>query len=293
VSEALAQRNAQTHIVDLVKDAARRGVIEVGYNGADEPTYRNRPLVEMKTDTAEGRWLARSTTAEKLLTEARHPITGDLQPGKVGGLLKMQEVFGEAACITGIKMGAPALAAIMPDLGADTETVHQIRHNNRQAIMFGLPDENPLHSVAYRGWTEAFSKDLSPTPITPPELFWQDGVLRTSESVGVDNQLFVANNGAAAFSYVIKRLNRDKIRVIHIELGSERNYLTKAFRGEFVYPPTRYAYAHPEHPELPAEALLSKTAVDTAFSREDELIDWLTDDFLPDHADSHFFPIRA
>ena len=46
VSEALEQRNAQTHILDYVKDYIRRGVIEAGYDGADEPTYQQRPTLE-------------------------------------------------------------------------------------------------------------------------------------------------------------------------------------------------------------------------------------------------------
>lgn len=288
VSEALAERNAQTHIVDLVKDDVRRGVIEVGYDGDDEPTYKTRPLIEIKDDTPEGHYLARETAAETFLTEGRDPITGAARPGDTGGLKKMQEVFGEAACITGVRLGVPMLAAVMTDFGSDTEIVHQIRHYNNRAIMFGLPDENILHNVMYRKWSEQFSYDWSAHPLAPPELFWQDGVLRTSEAVGVDNQLFEASYGAAAFGFVIKRLDREKVRVIHIELGSESNYLTKAFRGDFVYPPTRYAYAHPDHPQLPAEALRNKEAVEAAFAREDELIDWLTDDFIPGHRGSHF-----
>src|ERR1039458_6347212 len=39
VSQALYQRNAQTHIKDLILDYKKRGVIEVGYDGTDEPTY--------------------------------------------------------------------------------------------------------------------------------------------------------------------------------------------------------------------------------------------------------------
>jgi hypothetical protein len=288
VSQALLDRNPQTHIVDFVKDFVRRGVIEVGYDGTDEPTYGKRPTIEMKVDTPEGRWLARANAAERFLTEARDPITGAPQPGKTGGLQKMQEVFGQAAVITGMGLGVPALNGSMPDIGSDSETVHQIRRYNTQAIMFGLPEENPLHSPVYRKWNEAFSKDWSAEPVAPPELFWQDGILRTSESVGVDNQLYRANNGAAAFSYVIKRLDRNRVRVIHIELASERNYLTKPFKSDFTYPPTRYAYSHPDHPQLPAEALLNKSAVDAAFAREDELIDWLIDDFLPDHHGSRF-----
>lgn len=288
VSEALQNRNSQTHLVDMVKEYVQRRIIEVGYDGTDEPTYVRRPLIEIKADSAEGHWMARATAAEKFLTEARDPLTGAPLPGTVGGLKKMQEVFGEAACITGIRLRVPTLANTMPDFGSQSEAVHQLRRYNTHALMFGLPDENPLHSVAYRGWSTAFSNDLSPLPITPPELFWEDGVLRTSESVGVDNQLFLANNGPAAFSYVIKRLDRNKIRVIHIELASERNYLTKPFREEFMYPPTRYAYAHPEHPQLPPAALQKQSTVDAAYAREDELIGWLIDDFLPDHPESHF-----
>src|ERR1022692_2154029 len=46
VSEALQQRNAQTHILDFVKDYIRRGVIQAGYDGTDEPTYRQRPTLD-------------------------------------------------------------------------------------------------------------------------------------------------------------------------------------------------------------------------------------------------------
>jgi hypothetical protein len=288
VSQALLNRNPQTHIVDFVKDFVRRGVIEVGYDGTDEPTYTKRPVIEMKVDTPDGRWLARATAAEKFLTEARDPITGVPLPGQTGGLKKMQEVFGEAAVVTGIGLGVPALYGSMPDFGSDSEAVHQLHRLNSHALMFGLPEENPLHSVMYRKWSEAFSKEWSAEPTAPPELFWKDGILRTSESSGVDNQLYRANNGAAAFSYVIKRLDRNRVRVIHIEIASERNYLTKAFKSDFAYPPTRYAYVHPDHPQLPAEALLGKAVVDAAFSREDELFNWLIDDFLPDHHGSRF-----
>src|ERR1700722_16721363 len=103
VSQAFADRNSQTHIVDFVQDFVQRGVIEPGYDGTDEPTYKRRPLIDLpKTKTAEERWLARRTAAEAFLTEARDPLTGAAEPGKAGGLKKMQEVFGQAACITGL-----------------------------------------------------------------------------------------------------------------------------------------------------------------------------------------------
>src|SRR5216684_2456453 len=102
VSEALEDRNRKTGIKDFVLDYARRGVVELGYDGTDEPTYHRRSLPDLFTPkTPEERWFGRVQAAGKFLTEARD-LMGNLRPGRSGGLKKMQEVFGEAACITGV-----------------------------------------------------------------------------------------------------------------------------------------------------------------------------------------------
>jgi hypothetical protein len=103
VSQALEERNAKTHIKDYILDYKKRGAIEVGYDGTDEPTYEHRPLVQLaEGSTPDQRWLARESVDEKFLTEARDPVTGAVLPGSVGGLEEMQRVFGEAACIRGV-----------------------------------------------------------------------------------------------------------------------------------------------------------------------------------------------
>jgi hypothetical protein len=54
LSQALAERNTKTGIKDLILDASRRGLVDVGYDGTDEPTYSSRPLpniVNAKTPT--------------------------------------------------------------------------------------------------------------------------------------------------------------------------------------------------------------------------------------------------
>ena len=95
VAEALVERNGQTHILDFVKDFIHRGVIEVGYDGSAEPTYAKRPLVNLqKAHTGEERYQERATVAEEFLTQARDPLTGAPEPGKDGGLKRMQEIFG-------------------------------------------------------------------------------------------------------------------------------------------------------------------------------------------------------
>ena len=172
VSEALLERNKQTHILDFVQDFIHRGVIEAGYDGSAEPTYAKRPLVELrKAHTAEERWQARADTAEKFLTEARDPLTGAPEPGKDGGLKRMQEVFGEAVYIAGTTLyGADPMVKVIPELGSDTETVDRLRHYNSKAVLAGLTDSNPLETMLYRGWATTFSKEMSPVPAAPPEL---------------------------------------------------------------------------------------------------------------------------
>src|SRR5579863_5413620 len=66
VSRALSARNTQTHIVDFVRNYISRGVIEAGYDGSAEPTFINRPLIQLlQTKTAEERWQARVEAANK------------------------------------------------------------------------------------------------------------------------------------------------------------------------------------------------------------------------------------
>src|SRR5262249_35293405 len=148
LSQALAARNSTTHIKDYLLDAVRRGVIEIGYDGTDEPTYSFRPYADLsKTKTAEERWQLRAATMEKFLTESRDPKSGMVEKGKSGGLKAMQEVFGEAVCITGLN----------EEFGGDSEYLHQVRRYNTKAIMWGLPDPDPARNIhGYRGSVREF-----------------------------------------------------------------------------------------------------------------------------------------
>jgi hypothetical protein len=287
VSDALAERNSQTHILDFARDFIHRGIIEPGYDGTDEPTYKRRPFVELvKTKTAEDRWLARGGTAEKLLTEARDPLTGNPLPGKEGGLKKMQDTLGQAVCITGATLAEPDLpTGSMPEVGSDSETVNQLRRYNTGAIMFGIPAANPYHIPSFFAWAAAFSKAMSPVPETSPELYWQDNVLRTSESSELDNHLFRALDGPEAFKTIAGKLDRSRIRVIHIEMGSPRSYLAPPFT---LLSPLAYAYDHPEHPKLPPEAHRAAADISAAWAKEDALLNWVAGDFLSANSGSRF-----
>ena len=96
--DVLAARNKELHLADQVRAALKDGLIELGYHGGNEPTYRNRPKVTLpKESPGDQLWAARLDAAEKFLTQAKDPFTGALDPKRSGGLKRVQEEFGSPA----------------------------------------------------------------------------------------------------------------------------------------------------------------------------------------------------
>ncbi len=307
VSQALADSNRETHIVDFVRGYIRRGVIEAGYDGSDEPTYQNRPTIDFtQTNTPQDRWLLRRTAEEKFLTEGRDPLTGASEAGKAGGLKKMQEVFGEAHCITGVNLlmrfgpgNLPPAAAtrarvldqgpkpvslpsgLAPEVGGDSEAVEIIQTFDSNAIMFGMPDANPGRIPGFREGRADFSKLVSPVPESAPEIYWQDNVLRSSEASDDVIRLVHGANGAEPIKKLMEKADRSKIHVVHVMLAEEQNYLQPTFIKGPEFSPLQYAYDHPDAPKLPSDARRPKAEIDAAYAKEDELLNWVTEEYLP------------
>jgi hypothetical protein len=81
VSDLLAQRNAQTGIRDLLLDKAKKGLIEIGYDGGSEPRSSDLPVVEYRNISGPKEdYLARQAVAGRMLNEGRDPITGAMLP---------------------------------------------------------------------------------------------------------------------------------------------------------------------------------------------------------------------
>ncbi|MDQ2841894.1 MAG: hypothetical protein M3Y72_12830 [Acidobacteriota bacterium] len=316
VSEALAKQNAQTHIVDFVRDFIRRGIIEPGYDGTDEPTYQTRPLLDFsKANSSEDRWQLRQAAYKRLLTENRDALTGESKPGVAGGLKAMEDVFGKPVCLTGLALpvneleggrGPAPTRARLPEneevperpeggpitlkveFGGDTEAVHLLSQKNTRAIMFGLPDANPSHLPGFRDGVAEFSNLMSPAADTAPEVFWQDNVLRTSEASGRTIRLIHARDGVEAIKKMMDKADRSKVHVLHVEVASEEDYLTVAFIKSSSFPPQKYAYDHPNSPLLPAESLLPTADVDSSYAKEEAVLHWLTGEFFPADPGSRF-----
>lgn len=324
VSDALAWRNGRTHIVDFVKDYVQRGVVEVGYDGADEPTYETRPLLDFSNArTPQDRWMIRQEAAEQILTKARDPLSGAAVIGRSGGLARMQEVFGEAAYVSGAapmvgfrvrstrtnthtppadmvatkavvppKPKPPLVPTLVPEIGADTETAYEIHRLNTTAIMPGLPEDNPANLAGFGGGEAGFQRVVSPSAETSPEVYWQDNVLRLSEVSNTSEAAAEAEHDFKGLTADETKedfgdLDRSRIQVVRIELADERYYLQHSLTKDDEYP-LKYAYSHSEDPTLPPDALASKAEVDAAYDREEAALRWLSEEFFSANPGSHF-----
>jgi hypothetical protein len=311
VSGALQQRNGQTHIVDFVRDYIGRGVIEAGYDGTDEPTYENRPLLTFTMREApQDRWKLRQATAEQFLTQARDPLTGSPLSGS-GGLREMQEVFGKAAYIKGVELSlktyrpAPRVRQAVPgtsppgtrpfgpvegifkENGGDTETLQTMARYNTTAIMFGVPATNPAVLPGFTTAITRFGQQMSPVPQTAPEVYWQDNALRLSEAAPPVH-LIRGIEGVDVLKGILDKTNRSTIQVLQVELGAVENYLQPDFAKQGPAALLQYAYAHPQAPAAPAAALRSTADVSAGWAKEDALLKWLTEDFFPANPGSRF-----
>jgi len=308
VSEALEQRNAQTHILDYVKDYIRRGVIEAGYDGADEPTYQQRPTLEFSgQESADARWKLRQSVADRFFTEARDPVTG-APAGGAGGLKEMQAVIGPAACVWRVELAlkatrpAPRAAAkigsppstipvpvtgIFSEVGGDAETLQALRPYNSTALMGGIAAANPAQFPGYREASRRFGELMSPVPEAAPEIFWQDYVLRMSEAYNSIHPV-KALEGVEAAKSVLESAPRQTIQVVRVELGGAEKYLQPDFAKTAPNAPLKYAYEHPSDPKLPADALRPAADADAAWAKEDSVMQWLAEVYLPANAGSRF-----
>ena len=278
LSQALAERNAKTGVKDLILDASRRGLVEVGYDGTDEPTYSSRPFPDMvHAKTPEERWMARANDAERILNEARDPASGAVEKGKSGGLKAMQEVFGKALCIRGLT----------DELGGDSEYVHHVRLLNTHALMWGLPQTPVVALPGYKTSVKESGKFMSPVPNSAPEMSWMDGFLRLSE-MSYDVLPLAAQAGPEELRKMAEKADRKRVHILEVELSDQKMYLSDSYSQGSLYPPLKVAYDHPDHPKLPPEAFAERIAQMDALARQDALMKYFAGVFVPANAGSRF-----
>ncbi len=282
MTDVLAAGNKDLHLADAIRDAARNGLIEIGYHGGNEPTYRNRPKVTLANESPGDQfWTARTEVAEKFLTQYKDPLTGALDPKRPGGLKRVQAEFGPSALVTGA----------VDYLGSDAAAIRVIRKYNPRFMTFGMPDPNPLFAIhGFRGSANSFAELISSAPNLSPEIYWSEDVLRSSDTGGSDIRAVNASDGPEKLKALLAKLNRSKPRVLHMEYGDESRYLQLTTDGPPRFHPLVWAYDHPDAPNVPSAvpAFAARVQVDAAYAAEAQTLEWLAAEFFPANPGSGF-----
>jgi hypothetical protein len=290
-SDDLERHNQDDHLVDLIKGYQKSGLVEVGYDGNNEVSSAKHPLLHTeKSLVPEERWDMRNASAQEVLNAEWNPLTGDPVPGKIGGLPKMQQVFGPAAAVRGVVLVIPNPWGPMVDVGIDSEIAMLVRKANPTAMMVGVADSDAAHTgSAYRAWTEQFTAQIARSARAYPELYWQDGILRSSESSTREVRLARAMDGADKTKELFEKLDRQRVRIIHVEVGSDRIYP----KGRVVPDPAPpaalpYAWTHTGNPQYPAEMRRSAAQIDASYAAQEAAIKYLVNEFIPANPGSRF-----
>jgi len=286
-ADLVAAENFSTHYTEALKDYASRGLVEIGYDGTEEPTFPARPRPNLRgADTPEKRWLARLQATEWFLTEWKHPLTGEPDASRSGGLKRVREVFGRVDFARG--------ATFEPWYAG--ELVHSLEALGLRPALAGFlePTVYPTRNLdGYRGGAPGISDLLAPDDRCAPEVFWLDTALRVSDYGALGGRVFNAYEGPEELAKMLAGLDRSRLHVVQVRIGHPAVYVKPGFGAKNYQTALEYSYDNPKLPNLPAAAARSAEERAEMYAREDAVLDWLVKTFFPANAGSRFVSVGA
>jgi hypothetical protein len=286
-ANTLASENAATGHLDRVRDLVRRGLLEIGYDGSDEPTFVTRPRPNFRdATTAEDRWLARLQALRWFLTEWKDPLSGEPDPARAGGMRKVIDVFGPVSFARGVTF----------EPWSSAETVHAMAAMGARPVLGGFlePSAYPARNFSgYRGGVPMLSASLAPDARSAPEVFWLDTTLHLSDYGVLGGRVFNALEGPEALEKLLAALDRSRPHVVQVRLGHPGVFAKPGFGTRNYQTPLEHAYDNPKAPNVPPAALHSHQDRAAVEAREQAVLDWLVDRFLPANPGSRFVSVGA
>jgi hypothetical protein len=284
--EPLKAMDAAGGHIGRLKEMARQGLAEFGYDGKDEPTYRNRPRVRLREIAdPEKRWIARGEAADTFLKYYRAPFTGDVDKSRPGGLKLVQDTLGELAVV----------GNWTPYVGSDAPEVQRLSRLNQNSMLYGFRAPDVEWGVeGYANSVDGIARALA-APGVAPEVYWEDGRLRTAEVSLRGIKPVSTTDGIEALKAYLSKLDRSAPHVIQMEIVGELRYLFLRVDGSVQFPPLVWAFDHPDDPLQPntIKAFRPQVDVEKEYRTEQETLQWLVKEFFPANPGSRFVSIGA
>ena len=281
----LGQEDYATGFVRRVRDAVAAGTIEVGYDGTEEPTFAARPRPNLRgAGTPDARWLARLQAHEWFLREWKDPLSGEPDPSKPGGFVRVRDVFGAVTFAKGLTY-EPWYSA---------ELVHALAHLDARPALAGFMENTayPARNFdGYRAGAPGVSNELAPDATSAPEVFWLDTVVHISDYGALGARVFDAVEGPNALEKLLAGFNRERPHIVRVRLGSPAVYCKPGFGAKRYRTPLEYAYDNPKLPKLPEDGAKSPEERAAAYASERATLDWLVRHFFVEHPGSRFISV--
>ncbi|GAB4524735.1 MAG: hypothetical protein Fur0018_08540 [Anaerolineales bacterium] len=273
---AVAQRNPQTGVLDLLRQAAADGVVQFGYHAHHDATYINRPQSSFTENTS---WEDLTRGMLEWVQCLREATTGDCLAPTGGGIELVNAQFGPVQLVSGDFM----VSDLAYEGGPATWSVHAILPD--RLLSFGYPDHGPFASGARRDAVAALMERLTPTNETSSTVFWADNVIKMTGGSPIDGTRGIDPlRGPQYAMSMLSGLDRSRPNLVLTGIASKFIY-TKQNQNTS---PTIYGYAHPEAPELPPDLLNTPQQQEQFYQQSLQTLDYLLDEVLPANPGSIF-----
>lgn len=261
-AKATFDRNDETGLVDYLLSLKERGLVEFGYHAHHDPTYENRPQNDLPAvPTYDEAYDALWTW----ITCEKDPVYGGCVEERGGGLEAILNAFGQVELVTGFGISE----GFQAERSAGSQAVRALIPERR--LGFGFPD----HGALARDQTYVAARDgllalLTPTHETSSGTFWMDNSLRINDSASLEGvNANPLREGADLLKQSLDVLDGNRSFVINIGIADKYLYTVDSTS------PTKWAYVHPEMPELPEQYLQTDTEREKRYAFTEQSIDYL------------------
>jgi len=263
-AKTVLDRNATTGVADYLRTLQGEGLVQFGYHAHHDPTYLNRPQNALGADPSY------DEVYEALfswITCEKDPVVGGCVAPRGGGLEAILDGFGEVVIVTGLGIGE----GVQIERSAGSQAVRDLLGD--RMVAFGFPDHGATdRQPGYAAARDALLALLTPTHETSSGTLWMDNSIRINDEASVEGvDIGRLHEGPSSVAPAIEALDGTRSFVLNSGIADKYLYTVDSTS------PTKWAYANPESPELPADLLNPTAERERRYARTQESLDYLAE----------------